>query len=196
MSNQIETKEIGIDIGVGIGTFVNTEYVNGSIQLKQKIGQINNKPVYEVKGYWESEVIDLKDRFREYKNVALKKTQKTKDICSIETRVSDDGINFDDYIPTTHDGRIQSDTKRFIQVKINFFAGLTEEFNEIAKFDSDEKTNEWENNMYIDTSNGLRLKRNYEFVMNEDSTWSEEGFLYRKKIIKEHWKKIDSLGVE
>src|SRR5690625_3674326 len=108
MSNKIETKEIGIDMGIGIGTFVNTEYVNDAIQLKRKEGNINNKPIYEMERYWESEVVDLVDKFREYDNIALAKTQEVKDIYSIETRVSDDGINFEEYVATTPDSKVQS----------------------------------------------------------------------------------------
>lgn len=195
MSNKIETKEIGIDTGIGIGAFVNTEYVNDTIQLKRKEGNINNKPVYEMEGYWESEIIDLVDNFREYDNVALAKTQEIKDIYSIETRVSDDGVNFEEYTATTPDGKIQSEMKRYIQIKINFFAGMTREDVEVASFNSLETVDKWENTDYIDTSNGLRLKRDYEFDMSVDTTWNDEGSLHRKPVKKSEWQKINSIGV-
>ncbi len=192
----IETKEIGIDTGIGIGTFHNTEYVDGAIRLKQINTNKIDTPIYEMEGYWESEVIDLVDKFKEYDTVALARTQEIRDVYSIETRVSDDGINFDEYQATTPESRVQSTMKRYIQVRINFFAGMNEEEYAIVDFNSSEDKNEWDNNEFIETDGSLKLKKDYEFSMNSDESWADEGVLHRKKIVRSEWKKIDSIGIE
>lgn len=191
LSATTETKEIGIDTGIGIGTFYNTEYIDGFIQLIKK----DSSSTYVMEGYWESEIIDLVDRFKEYDSVALDKMQQSKDVHSILTRVSDDGISFDNYVATTPEGKIQSEMKRFIQIKINFYAGLTDENILVSDFNSPEDINNLENNQFVEAKQGLKIKREYECQMNKDSNWNEEGSLHRKVIKKSEWKKIDSIGV-
>ncbi|MGE8033857.1 hypothetical protein [Lysinibacillus sp. NPDC093692] len=57
------------------------------------------------------------------------------------TRVSDNGVNWSDWIVIAEDGAIQSETKKYIQVRIDLFAGfVTDEFI-ISK--SDFNTNEY-----------------------------------------------------
>lgn len=150
-------------------------------------------------GYWESEVIDLVDKFRDYDRVALSKEQQTKDNYAILTRVSDNGIEFDDYIATTPDGKVQSEMKRFIQIRVVFFAGLLIEEKTLHSFESESEIEDWENNKYItidSESHVLKIKRDYDLIMEKDTTWIEDGTLHRKLINRNEWKRIDSLFVE
>lgn len=195
-SQVVETKEIGIDTGIGVGIYHNTEFVDGKIQLKKVSKTDTGKPVYEMNGYWESEVIDLVDKFKEYDRIALSKLQEITDVYSIMTRTSSDGITFDEYIATTPEGKIQSETKRYIQVKVNLFAGLSNESDLVSDFTSPSAIEDWENNKFIETDGVLKLKKEYQLEMNKDNTWADEGSLHRKLIKKENWKKIDSIGVE
>lgn len=194
MAAVIETREIGIDTGIGLGTYHNTEYINGNIQLRQKEVNENGKPIYSMEGHWESDIVDLVDKFKEYDNVALAKTQQTKDIYSIETRVSDDGVIFSEYQATTPEGKVQSPMKRYIQVKLNFFAGL---INQVytTSFNTEVEAGDWRNGEFVDTSSGLKLKKDYVLPMEKDATWIEAGSLHRKLIKKEDWKQINSIGV-
>lgn len=191
-----ETKEIGIDTGIDIGTYHNTEFKDGSIQLKQTAINANGKPIYAMEGYWESNIIDLIGAFKEYDTVALTKTQMTKDIYSIETRTSSDGIAFTEYQALTETSKIQSPKNRYIQVKINFFAGLNVETYIVANFNNAAEKDNWTNSEFLDTSNGLRLKRDYTWTMDVDPTWAEAGSLHRKKIKQSDWKQINSLSIE
>lgn len=189
-----ETKTIGIDTGLGIGTFHNTEYVDGSIRLKVVDTDNNHNPVYAMEGYWESEIIDLVDKFKDYDTVALSKTQESKDVISIETRVSDDGINFTDYQSVSEENKIQSETKRYIQIKINFFAGMNKKEYTLFNFDSPDEIDNWNNSEFVDMTNGLRLKRNYELEMSRE-LWNDEGSLHSFKVSRNDWKKVDSLNI-
>ena len=195
----IETKEIGIDIGVGIGKFHNTEFIDGVIQLKKANKIYGDKNYYEFEGYWESKVIDLVDKFREYDRVALSKKQETRDNYVILTRVSDNGVDFDDYVATTPEGKVQSEMKRFIQIKIVFFAGLLIEEKTLHSFESENEIENWENNKYItidSESHVLKIKKDYNSIMEKDTAWSEDGTLHRKLISRNEWKRIDSLSVD
>lgn len=48
---------------------------------------------------------------------------------------------------------------------------------------------------YKEGTTSLSLKRDYEYDMKLDSTWSDTGSLHRKKITREEWVKIDKLNV-
>ncbi|MGG0667635.1 hypothetical protein ABE073_03810 [Lederbergia citrisecunda] len=196
MAVTIETKEIGIPLGIDKGTFNNTEYISNSIQLKEIGRTDSDEPVYVEEGYWESEVIDLVDKFREYDKVALSKTQDGNSVYAILTKTSDDGINFTDYIATTPDGKIQAETKRYIQIKIVLYAGFVSDTLKISSFDSALEVNNWNNTSFVEMSDGLKLKKNYSFEMIKDTSWDNEGSLLRKTVNINDWKKINSLTVD
>jgi hypothetical protein len=192
----IETKEIGISIGIGSGTYNNTEFVAGNIQLS-KIGENNlGEPVYQSQGSWVSDVLDLVDKFKEYDKVVLSKVQDGTANYAILTRTSDDKINFSEYVATTPEGKIQSDVKRYIQIRIDFFAGFVNETLLISDFNSPTDVNKWSNNEFIETDGALKLKRNYEYEMTQDDSWKGEGSLYRQVIQATKFKRIDSISVE
>lgn len=192
----VETKEIGISFDVGQGDFINTEIVDGSLRLKIAEESSNDEPIYEKEGYWESKVLDMVDKFREYDKLAVTKTQYTKDLYKIETRTSDDGDNFNEYIALSASSHILSPMKRYIQIRITLYAGLLSETIVLSEFDSPEDVNEWEDNTYIETDGALKLKREYQFEMEEDMSWSDEGSLHRKLVSRDEWRRIDRIGVE
>lgn len=192
----IETKEIGIPIGIGSGNHINTEFINGYLQLKVAGETENQEAAYEKEGYWESKVVDTVDKFREYDKIAVTKIQLTKDLYKIETRTSDDGVSFNEYISITASSHILSPKKRYIQIKITLYAGLLSEVIVLSDFNSLDDVNKWEDNTYIETDGVLKLKRDYQFEMIEDTSWSDEGSLHRKLIVRDEWKRIDKIGVE
>lgn len=191
----IETREIGISFEVGQGEFVKTEFVDGSLRLK-KVGETPDlEPVYEDEGYWQSNVIDTADKFREYDKIAIDKVQFTKDLYKVETRTSDDGVNFNPYVAITAGGNIVSPMKRYIQIKITLYAGFLQDAITVSSFNNRQDVTKWEDRTYIETDGVLKLKRNYKFNMSEDKSWTDDGHLLRKKIARSYWKKIDSLNI-
>ncbi|QJI52477.1 hypothetical protein [Psychrobacillus phage Perkons] len=193
----IQTKEIGVSLGVDKGTFHNTNFTTGKLQLN-KVGETEDlKPLYATNGYWESEVIDLVDKFKEYDKIVLSKTQFTQDFYEVLTRTSDDNSTFSEYKVVAMDGKVQSPTKRYIQIKINFEAGMISQEFLISNFNNVTDIQAWSNADLVETKDGvLKLKRDYVFPMAKDVTWSSEGSLHRKKIARNEWKKINTLGVE
>ncbi len=191
----IETKEIGLSIGTG-GTFNNTflDSTDGKIKLAIKEFDGNGNPVYVEEGYWISNIIDLQDNFLDYEKIFADYIDNGVSNISIETRVSSDKVTWDDWVAVAYDGAIQSETKQFIQIKITFFAGFVTDVFLISEFDNAEDKELFDSE-YIDTSNGLRLKRDYSFDMTMDSTWTDEGSLHKKVISRNEWIKIDKLNV-
>ena len=109
-----ETKEIGITLGIGLGTYSNTEYVDGAIKLVKTLTTDLGDSIYVSEGYWESKAIDLVDKFQDFDRVVLSKVQTKSDTIGVFTRTSDDGVIFDEYISTTETGNIDSATTRHI----------------------------------------------------------------------------------
>ncbi|MEK4025530.1 hypothetical protein [Sporosarcina sp. FSL W7-1283] len=189
----VETKEIGIALGVDKGSYIKTEYVKGKIQLKKITGSESN---FEKEGYWESEIIDIAGKFKEYDKLAVTKTQFTKDLYLIETRTSDNGVDFDPYIALSAGGSILSTKRKYIQIKITFFAGYVEENVNVDDFDSEESQGNWDSEFITVEDGNLKLKENYTYEMTKDATWTQEGTLFRQPIQNTKFKKINSLNIE
>mgnify|MGYP003488821977 CR=1 FL=1 len=192
-----ETKEIGITLGIGLGTYSNTEYVDGAIKLVKTLTTDLGDSIYVSEGYWESKAIDLVDKFQDFDRVVLSKVQTKSDTIGVFTRTSDDGVIFDEYISTTETGNIQSETRRHIQIKIVFYAGYELTNFTLSDFNSSSDATLFNNPYYIETSGGLlKLKRDYSYLMTRDSSWSSEGYLFRKKITRAEWIRLDKISIK
>lgn len=191
----LEKKEIGLSIDTS-GTHFNTEIdeTNNSLRLKKIVTDNLGNSIYEQEGYWVSNIIDLEDKFADFEKVFTANTTNGSSSNAILTRVSSDSLNWSDWVEVAMDGTIQSDTQRFIQIKIKLFAGFDTIVHLISSFNNKDDAKLFDSN-FIDTSNGLRLKRDYNMDMNLDSSWNSEGSLYRKKVNREEWTRIDKLNV-
>lgn len=193
----IERKKIGLPLGSSGGTFYNTYYDNTDNSIKLSVSKLdgNGNPVYEEEGYWISDKIDLQDKFKDYEKIFTTHVDNGGSNIVIQTRTSDDGINWDSWTPIAMDGTIQSETKQHIQVKIIFYAGFVTDVYLISDFDNEDEKKIFEDNTFIDTANDLRLKREYEFDMELDESWNDEGSLHRKLINRDEWLRIDGLNI-
>lgn len=214
----VETKEIGLSIGISKGTHNDTFFdtTDNSIKLKILGKDANNNPVYKEEGFWISDVIVIDDKFLNYQKIFTTHTNngslidKSLSSIKIQTRVSKDGINWDGWVDTNTDGTINSATtwqetlgdgtivthvKRYAQVKIIFKAGFITDVFLISEFDDEADKDIFVDNTFIDTTNGLRLKRNYEWELTKDATWSDTGTLHRKVISRNEWLRLDKLNV-
>lgn len=195
IGGNLEKKEIGLQIGVE-GTHKNT-LINEDGHLSLKIIDIDGSgnPIYAEEGEWISNVINLEDKFQSFEKVFANETHNGVSTTAILTRVSDNSMDWSEWIAVAEDGTIQSETKQYIQVKIKLFAGFVTDIFLVSDFDNAEHINLFTPNNFIETSNGLRLKRDYKFDMNLDTNWSEEGSLHRKKITRDEWLRIDKMNV-
>lgn len=132
--NHIETREIGLPFGLSgrhSNTRINEE--TGFLQLTEIDYDGKGKPVYSDEGYWESDPIDFAEKFTDYDKVFITSTHVASDTYSVQTRVSDDTLTWSDWTPIAEDGTIQSETKRYIQVRIVLYAGFVEDLFIINK---------------------------------------------------------------
>lgn len=182
------TQEIGIPIDLSSGEFQGTVYKDGVLQLIEvgvdDLGQI----VYAEKGSWISDPIPIQDKIQAFKNVVRSIVEDAGTTIITSVAVSDDGFNWSEYVRVGTDGKIlNAEVKRFAKVKVELFASLnsSEMLVDPKKYESE----------FIDTSNGIRIKRKYSWDMTKDDTWSDEGSLHRKKITRDDWARIDKISV-
>ncbi|WP_155590563.1 hypothetical protein [Lysinibacillus cavernae] len=142
IGGNIEKKEIGLSIGVS-GTHDKTKINKGTgfLELVDIDVDGEGRPIYVEQGSWTSDVIDLGDIFQDFEKVFIDSTVNGASSFAVLTRVSSNNYDWADWTPIAEDGTIQSDTKQYIQVKIDLFAGFVTDGFIIAK--SDFNTNEF-----------------------------------------------------
>jgi hypothetical protein len=184
------THTIGFTVDLSKGTFNNTVFDEemNVLRLLEVAEDESGNTVYSNSGDWISDVIDLKGSFTEFNNliksVALSGSYK------IFTRTSSDSEVWDDWEEISESNDIVSEPKRYIQLKVEIYGQLSDstfvldDFNGSAEFD----------NAYVNYDSGvLELKKVYERDMTIDDSWTEDGYLFRKKILIDEFKKINSL---
>jgi hypothetical protein len=186
--------DVGIPIDLSKGIFNNVELVDGKLQLSERETLPNGKKRYYEFGFWESEVIDLVDAFKDFDRIVANITNYTNDQITIYTRTSSDGFSWTSYIPLNSDNTIASPIGRYIQIKVSFTAGITDEIATVDDFNSGDES-KFEPNDFVQFDGKLSLKKNYEYTMTKDNSWSEEGSLFRQVIPKSKFKKIDTIQV-
>lgn len=196
VGGNVEQKDLGLAINL-TGTHSGTEIdpVTGYLQLKVKEVSANLTNIYESEGTWTSDVIDLGDSFLEYGKVFTTEVSNGSSSIAVETRTSDDGATWEDWTAVAMDGTIQSVKKQMIQTRIKIFAGYQTDVYLISDFDNVADVDLLTPKDFIKTSNGLRLKRDYEFDMTLDTAWTGEGSLHRKLITRDEWVRIDKMNV-
>lgn len=121
MAEVVEQKPIGIPIGTD-GTFSNTEFKNGAIQIKAS----SQEPLeYYPVGLWTSNIVNIGDSFKDFGKIILTVTNKNGSKVEISTRTSADGVSFSTWQKTTEDGSIISPKNKFLQVRLTLYAGTT-----------------------------------------------------------------------
>lgn len=181
----LEKKEIGLSIGVS-GTHYNTEIdsVTGELRLKAIEHDANGEPIYAESGSWTSDVVDLEDNFNDFEKVFTKDTKNGASSFAVLTRVSKDSLDWSDWTPIAMDGTIQSDTMRYIQVKIDLFAGFVDDVIVIAK-------KEFENDFILEKE---YKKGAYIVPTLTSNTSSPDGFAFSDTIYSSSypaWKAFD-----
>ncbi|UPW81589.1 hypothetical protein [Lysinibacillus sp. Ag94] len=186
VGGNLERKEIGLSIGVS-GTHNNTEInkSTGFLQLMQVDVDGQGNPIYSEQGSWTSDVIDLGDKFKYFEKVFTTNTIKGASSFTVLTRVSDNSNDWSDWVAIAEDGAIQSETKQYIQVRIDLFAGfITDEFI-IAKSD-------FESNGYIKEKEAKA--GSYIVPKLTSNTSSSEGFAFAETELNASylaWKAFD-----
>lgn len=186
IGEMIEQKTIGINLELN-GTNVNTELVNGILQLKPTIK--DGIITYSDNGEWISEIIDIGDNFNNYDKLLLNQNNEGNSSVRIFTRSSSDRINFNTWTEIDSDNNILSQKNRYIQVMILFTSDSTIETLVIdnSKFESDYSE--------VNSDGDLVLKSMVDFDMIKDESWSDDGELHRKLVTRSEWLRLDKMNV-
>lgn len=185
------TQEIGIPIDLTMGTFFDTEIKNGKLQLRELGTDDNGNSIYVDTGYWESEIIYIKDKVAAFKRVARDIIVKGNGVYKIFTSSSTDRNTWTDYVEINYsDGSILSPTGSYARIKIVITARAAEAVRTLDDFDVAGKFD----NEFVNSSDGfLELKKEYELTGNKDNSWTGEGFLFVTQVEKSKFKKINAL---
>jgi hypothetical protein len=189
----MSTKEIGLPVSLSQGTYINTEYKNGKLQLKEVAADSNGNPTYHPQGTWESPVISIGDLVTAFERVVKNlSTSGTNAKYRIYTKSSQNNVNWSDYVEINYDdSSIKSPVGLYARIKIEFSTTLSptlfmlDNFKD-GRYDSD----------YVDSSNGvLKLKRNHTIQFMVDDQWSGTGHLFIAKIVRNKIDKINGLHI-
>ncbi|MED4883924.1 hypothetical protein [Bacillus smithii] len=187
--------DVGIPIDLTRGVFNNVEFINGKLQLSEKEILPNGKKRYYEFGFWESEVIDLIDKFKDFDKIVANIIRYTNDQITIYTRTSNDGLSWTPYTPLNADNTIASPIGRYIQIKVSFTAGITDKVMTVYDFTNSESVN-FQNNDKVIFDGSLKLKTQYADTMTVDTSFTDTGTLLRKTINKNQFKSIESIKVQ
>lgn len=180
----IEQKEIGLPIN-NEGTFNNTVVVDDTIQISKKSNGLLNSD-----GTWTSRTIDIGDKFREFGKLLTSDSSTGNGKVEVSTRTSADSVTYEEWRAVSSEGDILSTKNRYIQVRLKLIADVGQLTEEITI----EKIND--NNEFTEIVDGnLQLKREFEFDMIVDDSWTGEGKIHRKLIRRDDWTRIDKLNV-
>jgi hypothetical protein len=181
-------QEIGITIDLSRGTFVNTLYANGSLQLMESnVKDGDNNTIFNSYGYWESDDILIQDKIQSFKNVVKTIVVKGNATINIFVKTSNDGLTYGEYILVAVDGSISNAPAKYAKIKIEFVPEKIDANFYIDKFNDENKYN---NDLINDTQGVLELKKKYNFPMDTVNSVAE-GTIYAKTIPKSQLKKID-----
>lgn len=189
------THSIGLVIDITKGAHDNTEIFNGKLRLRKTGEDYTSTNVYVNSGFWLSEKIDLVDKYNSLENLAISSIVNGSSTYKAFTRTSDDSITWDNYVEINYiNGKMMSVPKRFIQIRIEFIGGKQTKTDTVHDFDGG-KSALFVNNKFIKLDGNLQLRKEYSDNMTLDTTWSDTGFLFRKKISRTDFKKVNSISI-
>lgn len=188
------TKEIGLPVNLSQGTYINTEYRDGKLQLKEVSLDSNGNPAYQQQGTWESPVVSIGDLVTAFERVVKNLSPSgTNASYKIYTKSSKNNSAWSEYVEINYDdSSINSPVGLYARIKIEFSSipsptmFTVDDFVD-GKYDSD----------YVDSSNGaLQLKKNHSIELATETQWSGSGHLFRTTIKRNRANKINSIQIK
>lgn len=173
-----------------------TENHGGTICALGDIELMENQLLnyYYNNGVAELAVVDLGHYFKEISTVSTMKNIPNGTEIKIHTSTSSDMAIFSEWSLVDGNGNITSPQARYIKVKIEFIGNSVESNIKLNDFTSDEAS-KFEENEFIKFDNNLKLKVSYNTTANKDTSWTEDGSLYKYDIDKNKFKFIKAIEV-
>ncbi|MCR8994667.1 LamG domain-containing protein [Brevibacillus laterosporus] len=144
-------------------------------------------------GEWESDVIDLVDKYTDFKN--LVRVQNVYEGANVifMTKTSDDNIVWSPYSAVNPDGSITSPKARYVRVKVRMYSGKNRESTVVESFNGNIH---YDKTPFITIVDG-KLAVQYQSILGftEEESYTSGGFLYKTKILAENIRQIDRLRI-
>lgn len=176
MSN-VETIEIGLGIEVEKGEFHNCEInEDGFIVLTKDESSQNHK-----QGYWISELVELKDKFKEFDKVVLDKILEGNSQTKVLTRTSEDGTVFTEWKPLLGN-EIAQEPSKYAQVKIELESGYTTSIKETSFVNKELGGLVKDSKHFVSDSDGVKLAKSVPYYMKKSQIILEEGLVSEVEI--------------
>ncbi|SCY72036.1 hypothetical protein SAMN05720606_10889 [Paenibacillus polysaccharolyticus] len=185
-------QEIGLDIDLSMGTFINTVYRDQKLRLTEQGLDVEGNVIYASSGSWESNPILIRDKFASFKGVASKMNSSAGSEYQIYWSTSDDGFQWTAYEQVQEQPAVPKAQAKYAKVKIEITAGQQESTFYIDNFMEKGKYS----NPYIESDSGvLSLKTKYSLKMDQKAVTST-GMVFEQKVERAKFKKIDQIRVE
>lgn len=182
------THEVGLALDLSKGTFAGTEYVDGFLQLKvMKISDKGNA-IYAESGYWESEIISIKDKIAAFKRISKTSELVNGATYKIFTSSSEERSVWSSWEEIDYtNGTIKSPKNNYAKVRIEIKSTMSNEIVTVDDFTVEGKYN----NEFVNSDKGvLGLKRVYQYEM--DALPSNES-ISTKLITRNSFNKINKV---
>lgn len=180
-------QEIGIVIDLSRGTFNNTIYKDGRLQLAQRAVDGDGRTIYFDTGYWESEAILIQDKIAAFKNVVRTTHIAGGAAHRVYVKTSDDGFTWSEYIELASDNSVVNVPAKYAKIKIEIIPEKVDSNFYVDKFEEKSKyVNEFTNS----EAGILELRKQYGFTL-ENSV--DKPQFFRAKIPNSKFKKIDQI---
>ncbi|RXZ78218.1 hypothetical protein EBB07_29630 [Paenibacillaceae bacterium] len=185
-------QEIGIEIDLSSGTFINTVYKDNMLQLVSDGQDADGNSIYAETGEWESEIILIKDKIKAFKNVVKTAHKSGNAYTVIYTQSSEDSFEWTNYVEVGEGYEIFSPAQKYARIKVVFYA---EKVNANFFVDDFKNSNKF-NNEFTNYDDGkLELKKDYTYKMLKTVEY-DEGCVYVKRVQVNDFKKIDKIRVQ
>lgn len=172
------------------GTYMNTEIVNGKLQLTM-VDSVS----YHKTGSYESPVMDLGDNFKELYKVEEVFNVPTSTGKKVYVASSADGLSFSEYLQLNSDGTIATPSGRYVKIRVDLTAGGSTKETLVHDFTAEERS-AFQENEHIVFDGAAKFKTDYQLPMEADPTFTEAGTLLKATLNKSGFRTFEKVEVK
>lgn len=189
--SKIISKNINANVESGLKTDV--AFNNGQLQLSIS-GTVDASNMYSGYGVYETPVLDTTKFSKKLKSLNITSEIPNGTSIVVSTSTSNDGMNFESYVALNGDNTIASSNGQYIKIKVEFNSKLETVIRTLNDFVTGESSQFNQDSQIIFDGN-MTLNNVYQSTMTKDSSFTDEGMLFKKSINKSNFNKIDKVEV-
>ena len=132
-------------------------------------------------GYWISELVELKDKFKEFDKVVLDKVLEGNSQTKVFTRTSENSTVFTEWEPLVGN-EIAQEPSKYVQVKIELESGYTTSTKETSFVNKELEGLVKDSKHFVSDSDGVKLAKSVPYYMKKSQITLEEGLVSEVEI--------------